>query len=90
MSDFGVQSYPLSRPSIVKEAREDIPPLYRGRVWAALLKVDPSYRSTYAAIDKESSHSCDRQVTQAKRPNNGTPLPFFVRKQALRFTLLLS
>ena len=57
-----LQSYPLSRQAIVKEAREDIPPFYRARIWAALLRVDASYPATYAAIEKEKSHSSDRQV----------------------------
>jgi TBC domain-containing protein kinase-like protein len=52
----------LTRQAIVKEAREDVPPFCRARVWAALLKVDPSYSAMYAAIDKETSHSSDRQV----------------------------
>lgn len=47
----------------MKEAREDIPPLYRARVWAALLKVDSRYSATYAAIEKEKSHPSDRQVS---------------------------
>lgn len=47
---------------MVREAREDIPPLYRARVWSALLKIDPSYRSIYKAIEKNQPHSADRQV----------------------------
>ena len=47
---------------MVREAREDIPPLYRARVWSALLKIDPSYRSIYEAIEKDQPHSADRQV----------------------------
>lgn len=47
---------------MVREAREDIPPLYRARVWSALLKIDPSYRSIYEAIEKDRPHSADRQV----------------------------
>ena len=52
----------MTRQAIVKEAREDIPPFCRARVWAALLKVDPAYQSAYEVIDKHKIHSCDRQV----------------------------
>ncbi|XP_046442794.1 TBC domain-containing protein kinase-like protein [Daphnia pulex] len=62
MFDKQLRGYPLTRQAIVKEAREDVPPFCRARVWAALLKVDPSYSAMYAAIDKETSHSSDRQI----------------------------
>ena len=53
---------------MVREAREDIPPLYRARVWSALLKIDASYRSDYEAIEKDTTQSADRQVRQLTYP----------------------
>ena len=35
-----ILGYPYKRPHIWKEARVDIPPLYRNLVWAALLEVE--------------------------------------------------
>jgi len=57
-----LEAYPVTRSLVVREAREDIPPLYRARVWSALLKIDPSYRSIYEAIEKDQPHSADRQI----------------------------
>lgn len=31
--------YPYSRPRVIQEAKVDIPPLYRGKIWAAILDV---------------------------------------------------
>ncbi len=44
------------------ESREDIPPLYRGYVWAGLLNVKSDVNLVYNAIDKESYTPTDRQV----------------------------
>ena len=40
------QGYPYTRERIVREARIDIPPLLRGKIWAALLGVRVSLRSS--------------------------------------------
>lgn len=36
---LSAQGYPYTRDRIVREARIDIPPLLRGKIWAALLGV---------------------------------------------------
>jgi len=48
--------------AILKEARKDIPPLYRGNIWAALLEVDGDVDGKYVAVDKETPTHTDRQV----------------------------
>ncbi|KAJ9583280.1 hypothetical protein L9F63_022376, partial [Diploptera punctata] len=35
-----IKGYPYKKAAILKEARKDIPPLYRGNIWAALLEVE--------------------------------------------------
>lgn len=57
-----LDGYPYTRDRIVREARIDIPPLLRGKIWAALLGVRGDIQSTYDAIDKESFTQTDRQI----------------------------
>lgn len=57
-----LQGYPYKKPAILKEARKDIPPLYRGNIWAALLEVDGDVDGKYVAVDKETPTHTDRQV----------------------------
>jgi len=46
----------------VKEARVDIPPLLRAKVWAAMLDIHGDVVGIYDAIDKETPTITDRQV----------------------------
>jgi TBC domain-containing protein kinase-like protein len=46
----------------VKEASNDIPPLLRGEVWAALLSIKGDYERQYLKIDKETPTTTDRQI----------------------------
>lgn len=39
------QGYPYTRDRIVREARIDIPPFLRGKIWAALLGIQVRMRS---------------------------------------------
>ncbi|XP_013793226.1 TBC domain-containing protein kinase-like protein, partial [Limulus polyphemus] len=57
-----LNAYPYKRPQIVREARADIPPLYRGHVWAALLEIEGDIHSQYDQIDKETPTLTDRQI----------------------------
>jgi len=57
-----LEGYPYTRDRIVREARIDIPPLLRGKIWAALLGVQGDIQGTYDAIDKESFTQTDRQI----------------------------
>ncbi|XP_055331674.1 TBC domain-containing protein kinase-like protein [Paramacrobiotus metropolitanus] len=54
--------YPFTLPQIRKECLVDIPPLYRARVWAALLEIRGDVAERYGMIDKDSSCSSDRQI----------------------------
>lgn len=42
----------------------DIPPFFRGNIWAALLGVVGDVQRNYEIIDKETPTSTDRQVKQ--------------------------
>lgn len=44
------------------EATKDVPPFYRGKIWAALLDVKGDIKAQYTAIDKETPIPTDRQV----------------------------
>jgi len=57
-----LEGYPYTRERIVREARIDIPPLLRGKIWAALLGVQGDIQGSYDAIDKESFTQTDRQI----------------------------
>jgi len=57
-----LDTMPLSRDELVAQARIDIPPLLRDRIWAALLNVDGDTEQQYAAYDKTSESPYDRQV----------------------------
>jgi hypothetical protein len=59
---YCVQGYPYKKAEILKEAHKDIPPLYRGNIWAALLEVDGDIDGNYVAVDKETPTHTDRQV----------------------------
>lgn len=57
-----LQTYPVSRDAIIREAHKDIPPLVRGAVWAALLGIVGNNEKRYEMIDKETPTHTDRQV----------------------------
>lgn len=58
--DRMLEGYPSTRDMIIKEAQTDIPPLLRGKIWAAILDVIPN--GSYAAIDKVTQTPTDRQI----------------------------
>jgi TBC domain-containing protein kinase-like protein len=55
-----LKGYPFTRDLIIEEAKIDIPPLLRGKIWAALLHVIPNGK--YDRIDKITPNSTDRQI----------------------------
>ncbi|KAG0419976.1 hypothetical protein HPB47_003761, partial [Ixodes persulcatus] len=57
-----LEAYPFQRQRIVREAKLDIPPLYRAHIWAALLDVQGDLLREYEAIDKETPTPTDRQA----------------------------
>ncbi|KAG0348313.1 hypothetical protein BG004_005448 [Podila humilis] len=54
--------YPASRAEILHHSKIDIPPLLRGKVWAAILGVMGDYNEVYSDIDKYTEKSTDRQI----------------------------
>ncbi|KAG0039117.1 hypothetical protein BGZ82_009575 [Podila clonocystis] len=54
--------HPASRAEILHHSKIDIPPLLRGKVWAAILGVMGDYHEVYAGIDKYTEKSTDRQI----------------------------
>ncbi|KAI8814444.1 hypothetical protein BJ742DRAFT_734234 [Cladochytrium replicatum] len=54
--------FPASEEELRNEARADIPPLLRGRVWAALLGVKDESRFVYEALDTHKETTTDRQL----------------------------
>ncbi|KAF9203879.1 hypothetical protein BGZ59_001389, partial [Podila verticillata] len=54
--------YPASHAEIMHHSKIDIPPLLRGKVWAAILGVVGDYHEVYAGIDKYTEKSTDRQI----------------------------
>ncbi|KRY78910.1 TBC domain-containing protein kinase-like protein [Trichinella pseudospiralis] len=57
-----LEAFPYTKDKLVVEARSDIPPLYRGYIWTALLDVPCTIGYKYANIDKESPTAADRQI----------------------------
>lgn len=55
--------YPASRKEILHHAKVDIPPLLRGKVWAAVLGVKGDIENEYNQVDKYAPMSSDRQVS---------------------------
>ncbi|KAF9287339.1 hypothetical protein BGZ68_001947 [Mortierella alpina] len=60
-SDLLLQ-YPASRAEILHHSKIDIPPLLRGKVWAAILGVVGDYQRVYEEYDKYTEKSTDRQI----------------------------
>ncbi|KAF9575269.1 hypothetical protein EC968_003621 [Mortierella alpina] len=54
--------YPASRVEILHHSKIDIPPLLRGKVWAAILGVIGDYQRVYEEYDKYTEKSTDRQI----------------------------
>lgn len=57
-----LEAYPYKRPQILHEAKIDIPPLYRSKIWAALLEIEGNVYAVYDSIDKETPTPTDRQI----------------------------
>jgi len=55
-------AYPSTRDRILKEARIDIPPYVRAKVWAVLLNVEGDIQKAYLETDKISMTTTDRQI----------------------------
>ncbi|KXS11646.1 hypothetical protein M427DRAFT_147685 [Gonapodya prolifera JEL478] len=54
--------WPTEKEQLIVEAKVDIPPIYRGKVWAALLDVEGDVNIEYLEIDKETETETDRQL----------------------------
>ncbi|KAG0294913.1 hypothetical protein BGZ98_001580, partial [Dissophora globulifera] len=54
--------YPASRAEILHHSKIDIPPLLRGKVWAAVLGVVGDYQEVYDGFDKYTEKPTDRQI----------------------------
>ncbi|KAF9114141.1 hypothetical protein BGX27_011569 [Mortierella sp. AM989] len=54
--------YPASRAEILHHSKIDIPPLLRGKVWAAILGVVGDYQEIYDGFDKYTEKTTDRQI----------------------------
>lgn len=57
-----LRQYPASRKEILHHAKVDIPPVLRGKIWAAILGVRGDIQSEYDKIDKYNDIISDRQV----------------------------
>lgn len=55
-----LKGYPYTRDRIVAESQIDIPPFWRGQIWACLLGVIEDNR--YEGIDKVTPTNTDRQI----------------------------
>ncbi|KAI8636789.1 rab-GTPase-TBC domain-containing protein [Parasitella parasitica] len=57
-----LRQYPASRKEIFHHAKVDIPPLLRGKVWAAVLGVRGEIQREYEQIEKCVDMGADRQI----------------------------
>lgn len=57
-----LSAYPYKLDKLLIEAKKDIPPYFRGEIWACLLKVSGDTENTYLSIDKETAGVTDRQI----------------------------
>ncbi|CAG8535135.1 9825_t:CDS:10 [Cetraspora pellucida] len=59
-----LRQYPASRDEIIHQAKVDIPPFLRGKIWAAILGINGDYQAIYDAYDKETEkeNQTDRQI----------------------------
>lgn len=58
-----LRQYPASRKEVFHHAKVDIPPLLRGKVWAAVLGVRGDLQHEYEQIEKCVDMGADRQVS---------------------------
>lgn len=61
-----LRQYPASRKEILHHAKIDIPPLLRGKIWAAVLGVHGDVWREYDRIDKQNDANSDRQIDVGK------------------------
>lgn len=61
-----LRQYPASRREILHHAKVDIPPLLRGKIWAAVLGVQGDLESAYCHAIKQIDVGTDRQVNKTK------------------------
>ncbi|XP_059486518.1 TBC domain-containing protein kinase-like protein [Neocloeon triangulifer] len=57
-----LKAWPHQHARILREAKQDVPPLYRAAVWAALLNAKGDIEGQYVSLDKETPTSTDRQI----------------------------
>lgn len=57
-----LRQYPASRREIIHHAKVDIPPLLRGKVWAAVLGVRGDLDHAYDQVNKHVDMGADRQI----------------------------
>lgn len=57
-----LSAYPFEMEKFLIEAKKDIPPYFRGEIWACLLNVCENSKYVYLSIDKESAGVTDRQI----------------------------
>ncbi|KAF4529438.1 hypothetical protein B566_EDAN003534 [Ephemera danica] len=57
-----LKAWPHQQARLIREARQDVPPFFRGSVWAALLNVRGDVEGRYIALDKETPTPTDRQI----------------------------
>lgn len=60
--DHLLSVYPFKLDKLLMEAKKDIPPHFRGDIWACILNVSGDTESTYMSIDKETAGVTDRQI----------------------------
>ncbi|XP_067948169.1 TBC domain-containing protein kinase-like protein [Watersipora subatra] len=60
--DSLLKGYPFTKAKVLREARTDIPPLFRAASWAAILDVRGNIYAQYDSIDKVSAQTIDRQI----------------------------
>ncbi|KAI8147678.1 rab-GTPase-TBC domain-containing protein [Fennellomyces sp. T-0311] len=57
-----LRQYPASHNEILHHAKVDIPPLLRGKIWAAILDVHGDVETAYNRIDKYNDMTSERQI----------------------------
>ncbi|KAI8988297.1 rab-GTPase-TBC domain-containing protein [Mycotypha africana] len=57
-----LRQYPASRQEIIHHAKVDIPPILRGKIWAAILGVSGDLQYEYDQINKYVDMGADRQI----------------------------
>ncbi|KAI9017945.1 rab-GTPase-TBC domain-containing protein [Phycomyces nitens] len=57
-----LRQYPMSRKELLHHAKVDIPPLLRGKVWAAVLGLRGDLEHDYGSVDKYSDLGADKQI----------------------------